>query len=189
MSSSNPILGRRLPAILQYGIATLSVAAALLLSHWRPLHLEAAPVSLFLCAVMFSAWFGGMGPGLLAAALSAIAFYYSFLSPLYSFGAKAEEMPRFGVFVLSALFVGFLSVAQRWATQSLRVARDRLNETVEELKKANDALGTSEAYLTEAQTLSHTGSFGWNVSTGDLFWSDESYRIFGYERSFKPTLQ
>jgi len=39
------------------------------------LHLEAAPVSLFLCAVMLSAWFGGVGPSLLATSLSALAFY------------------------------------------------------------------------------------------------------------------
>jgi PAS domain S-box-containing protein len=45
-----------------------------------------------------------------------------------------------------------------------------------------------EAYLTEAQRLSHTGSFGWKVSSGELFWSDETYRIFEYDRSIKPTL-
>jgi PAS domain S-box-containing protein len=45
-----------------------------------------------------------------------------------------------------------------------------------------------EAYLTEAQRLSHTGSFGWKVSSAELFWSDESYRIFEYDRSIKPTL-
>jgi PAS domain S-box-containing protein len=45
-----------------------------------------------------------------------------------------------------------------------------------------------EAYLTEAQRLSRTGSFGWKVSSGELFWSDETYRIFEYDRSIKPTL-
>jgi transcriptional regulator with PAS, ATPase and Fis domain len=189
MLSSNPFLGRRLPAILRYGIAALSIVAAMLLSHWSLLHLESAPVSLFLCAVMFSAWQGGVGPGGLAVGLSALAFYYGFLYPLDSWGAKAGEMPRFIAFVLSALFVGSLSVAQRWATQSLRRARDDLNKTVQELQRTNEALGTSEAYLAEAQTLSLTGSFGWNVSAEDLFWSDESFRIFGYDLSVKPTLQ
>jgi transcriptional regulator with PAS, ATPase and Fis domain len=162
---------------------------AILLSHWPLLHLEAAPVSLFLCAVIFSAWLGGVGPGVLAAALSAVAFYYGFLSPFYSFGPKAGEMPRFVAFVLSALFVGSLSVAQRWATQSLRRARDDLNKTVQELQRTNEALGKSEAYLAEAQTLSHTGSFGWNVSSGELIWSEESFRIFGYDRALRPTVQ
>src|SRR5713226_4585629 len=45
-----------------------------------------------------------------------------------------------------------------------------------------------EAYLTEAQTLSHTGSFGWKPDTGDIVWSDETYRIFEYDRSVKPTI-
>jgi hypothetical protein len=90
---------------------------------------------------------------------------------------------------VSALFVGSLSVAQRRTTQSLRRTRDHLNETVQQLKRTNEALSKSEAYLAEAQTLSHTGSFGWNVSTGELFWSEESFRIFGYERRLKPTVQ
>jgi formate hydrogenlyase transcriptional activator len=45
-----------------------------------------------------------------------------------------------------------------------------------------------EAYLTEAQRLSHTGSFGWKPDTGEIVWSDETYRIFEYDRSVKPTI-
>ena len=45
-----------------------------------------------------------------------------------------------------------------------------------------------EAYLAEAQRLSHTGSFGWNPDTGEIAWSDESYRIFEYDSALKPTL-
>src|SRR5580700_239219 len=44
-----------------------------------------------------------------------------------------------------------------------------------------------EAYLTEAQRLSHTGGFGWRPDTGEVVWSDETYRIFEYD-SEKPTL-
>jgi DNA-binding NtrC family response regulator len=189
MRSSNPHLGRELQIARDYGAAILSVLVALLISRWPFLHLESAPVSLFLCAVMFSAWLGGVGPGFLATVLSALAFYYSFLPPLESFVAKPSHIPRFLVFIVSSLFVGSLSVAQRRTTESLRRTRDDLNETVQELKKTNEALGKSEAYLAEAQTLSHTGSFGWDYSTGDLFWSEESFRIFGYDRTQMPTLQ
>ena len=49
-------------------------------------------------------------------------------------------------------------------------------------------LRRSEVYLTEAQKLSRTGSFGWNVKTGDIFWSDESFRIFGYDKALSPTV-
>ncbi len=45
-----------------------------------------------------------------------------------------------------------------------------------------------EAYLAEAQRLNHTGSFGWKPDTGEVVWSDETYRIFEYERSVKPTI-
>ncbi len=45
-----------------------------------------------------------------------------------------------------------------------------------------------EAYLAEAQKLSHTGSFGWRPDSGEIVWSDETYRIFEYDRTSKPTL-
>jgi PAS domain S-box-containing protein len=47
----------------------------------------------------------------------------------------------------------------------------------------------SEAYLAEAQRLSHTGSFGWRVSTGEIVWSEETFRIFQYDRTMKPTVE
>jgi len=52
-------------------------------------------------------------------------------------------------------------------------------------KVAEQAIRRSEMYLAEAQELSHTGSFGWKVSSGEIFWSDETFRIFqcGPERS------
>src|SRR5260370_32687910 len=119
MPRSNPLLWLKPPAIWSYGIAVLSVLAVLFISWWPVLHLQEAPVSLFLCAVILSAWFGGAGPGLLATALSAFAFYYYFLLPIYSLAAKPEEIPRLLVFAVSALFVGSLSAAQRSAMESL----------------------------------------------------------------------
>jgi transcriptional regulator with PAS, ATPase and Fis domain len=179
---------REKPTIRGYVIAVFSVSAALLLSRWPMLHLEAAPVSLLLCAVMLSAWFGA-GPGLLSVALAALGFYFSFLPPADTFAAKPDQTARFLVFVVSSFFVGSLSAAQRRATESLRRARDDLRETVNKLEVTNESLIRSEAYLAEAQTLSHTGSFGWNISTGELLWSDETFRIFGCDKSVKPTLE
>jgi PAS domain S-box-containing protein len=46
-----------------------------------------------------------------------------------------------------------------------------------------------EAYLAEAQRLSHTGSFGWKPATDEHFWSDETFRIWEYDASTKITLQ
>jgi PAS domain S-box-containing protein len=50
-------------------------------------------------------------------------------------------------------------------------------------------LQRSETYLAEAQRLSRTGSFGWNVSSREIFWSDETYSIFEHDRALKPTLE
>jgi C4-dicarboxylate-specific signal transduction histidine kinase len=140
MPRSNPFLWPKPPAILSYSIAVLSVVAALIISRVPAVHLQDAPVSLFLCAVLLSAWFGGVGPGLLATALSALAFNYYFLPPVHSLGPKPEEIPRLVIFTVSALFVGSLSAAQRSATESLRRARDDLKVTVQELRSTNEAL-------------------------------------------------
>src|ERR1700730_6733069 len=58
-----------------------------------------------------------------------------------------------------------------------------------ERKRAEQALRQSEAYLAEGQRLSHTGSFGWRPSTGEIFWSEETLRIFEYDRATKPTVE
>ena len=58
-----------------------------------------------------------------------------------------------------------------------------------ELEKLNAALKISETYLAEAQRLSHTGSFGWNVSSGEILWSEESYRIFEYDPATRATIE
>ena len=126
--------------IWSYGIALLSVSSALVIAQWPPLRLETAPVSLFLGAIMITAWYGGIGPGLVATALSSFAFDYYFLPPIYSLVAKPGQIPRLIVFTLSAVFVGALSAAQRSATESLKRTRDVLREKVQELERSHEAL-------------------------------------------------
>ena len=75
----------------------------------------------------------------------------------------------------------------RLAPSVLRAMREA--EGRAERNKAEEALRRSEAYLAEAQRLSHTGSFGWNVSSGEVYWSDETYQIFEYNTMTKATLQ
>ena len=60
---------------------------------------------------------------------------------------------------------------------------------VTEHKRAEQALRRSEVYLAEAQRLSHTGSFGWTPSTGELRWSEEIYRILEYDPRIEPTIE
>jgi PAS domain S-box-containing protein len=62
-------------------------------------------------------------------------------------------------------------------------------EDVTERKRTEHALEQSEAYLAHAQELSHTGSFGWQVATGEIIWSAETFRIFGYDPATKANLQ
>jgi hypothetical protein len=57
------------------------------------------------------------------------------------------------------------------------------------LEVQEEKLQQSEAYLSEAQRLSHTGSFGWRISTGEVIWSEESFRIFQYDRTTIPTVE
>ncbi len=53
---------------------------------------------------------------------------------------------------------------------------------VTERKQAEEALRRNQAYLAEAQKLSHTGSFAYNPRTGKtLYWSEELFRIFGLD--------
>ena len=59
---------------------------------------------------------------------------------------------------------------------------------VTEHRVAEQAIRRSEAYLAEAQRLSHTGSFGWRPKAGQIVWSDETYRIFEYEHTVALTV-
>src|ERR1700747_522101 len=90
-------------------------------------------------------------------------------------------------------------MTQRRARKQPSEAPDILNARVAErtdaLEKANEELKAAQAelqrrwqYLAEAQRLSHSGTFGWKVSSGELIWSDETYRILGFTRETNPTL-
>jgi C4-dicarboxylate-specific signal transduction histidine kinase len=143
------------PVVLSYGLAILSVAIALFIASLLDTHLVSAPVSLFLCAIMFSAWFGGVRPGLFSVALSLLAFDYYFVTPLHSLVMEIKEVPRFIIFALSTLFVGLLSAAQRSATESLRDARDDLSRTVQELRRTNELLHAENIERHQAQEALH----------------------------------
>jgi PAS domain S-box-containing protein len=60
---------------------------------------------------------------------------------------------------------------------------------IDDRKQAEQKLRQSEAYLSEAQRLSLTGSASWNVASGEIVWSEETFRIFQCDRTTKPTLE
>jgi C4-dicarboxylate-specific signal transduction histidine kinase len=72
-------------------------------------------------------------------------------------------------------------------TSQLMTLNTELTHEVLQRQRAEAALQRSEVYLAEAQRISHTGSFGWDVSSGEIFWSEETFRIFEYDRSVQPT--
>jgi PAS domain S-box-containing protein len=179
---SSPLWWSLRGAMPPYLVAVLAVAAAAGAGLSVDRLLQSAPfVSLFLCAILLAAWVGGLGPGLLATGLSILSFDYFFVSPLHSFGFGLDGGLRVALFTIAALFVVWVSVAQKRTAESLRRARDDLRATVAELRR-------SETYLAEAQRLSSTGSFGWKIGTDEIFWSKETYRIMGFDETASPTI-
>jgi PAS domain S-box-containing protein len=182
---------------MSYCAAVLSVAVAIIAAELmtRLLHAEAIASSM-LCAVIFAAWFGGFGPALMTIAFALFALHYYLLPPINSFTWKHDffagdisEVPRLILFSITSLLVAFTISAQRKATKTLRLSSEKLQISIDDQKRIEAALLHSEMYLTEAQGLSRTGSFGWNVSSGEISWSDETFRIFECDRTTKPTLQ
>jgi K+-sensing histidine kinase KdpD len=159
-------------ALSSYAFAALVFAVALACVAGLGHLLQAAPpVSLFLCAIIFVAWFAGLGPALLVCALSILAFGYFYLLPLNSLTLASRDFPRIVLFGIASLFIAAVSAAQRRTAASLRGARDQLQGAVSELETLNAqlrrenaereaaeaALRRSEAYLDHAQQLSRTG--------------------------------
>src|SRR5579872_4673785 len=103
--------------------------------------------------------------------------------------------------VILALSIGLIAALSGWRrdrrllSESRKRSQDREAEGASALEKANENLKASQAdlqrrwqYLAEAQRLSHSGTFGWKVESGELVWSDETYRILGFARETNPTL-
>jgi PAS domain S-box-containing protein len=192
------------PSVVKSAVTLISVASAVSVAWllWNFLRSEAF-ASVFFCAIIFSAWFGGFKQGLLAVTISTLSFDYFFLTPPHSFYLDSSQQPRLIIFIASAFIICLLTASQRTTTESLRQARDDLSINVQELERTNKELRSenserkltqlelrrSQAYLAEAQRLSDTGSFGWKVASGELIWSDESFRILEYNRTTRPTVE
>ena len=85
-------------------------------------------------------------------------------------------------------------VASRWTLQhdgrGVPCATLETNNDITQRRQAEELVRKSQAqYLAEAQKLSRTGSFGWNIATGELFWSEEAFRIFECDPARAPTLE
>ena len=191
-------------AVLRYGLAFLTVAIALGLKlafqHFR------APFPYTTCSmfgVAITVWYVGARAGFFAAALSSVVAWYFVFEPVGS------ASPTYVVNHAVAVFLIAWICASRRRTERLLIqARSELEGKVEErtakLSRTNEELQTeifdrksaqenlrrSEAFLAEGQRISHTGSWSWNVPTGKVTWSEEHFRIFGFEpEKTEPSLQ
>jgi PAS domain S-box-containing protein len=103
--------------------------------------------------------------------------------------------------IILALSIALIAALLGWRRErtllfkSREGSQGRNAERTAVLEKANEDLKASQAdlqrrwqYLAEAQRLSHSGTFGWKVHSGELIWSDETYKILGFARQTNPTL-
>ena len=114
---------------VRYGVAVVAVALVLLLKlALDPLFVEhQSPFLMLAGAVMVAAWFGGLGPGLLATALGALSSDYFFLEPLHAFtplGKAFLPLLLFGV-LISALAQALVSARRRAEQSALEVQRQQ----------------------------------------------------------------
>lgn len=129
-SKSKKIFAGSRERLLHYGIALLSVALALGTTLLLNPYLNPMPAALFYAAVMVSAWYGGLGPGLLATVLSTLAINYFFFKPLYpqSITNLSRLVPLI-VFMLAAGLISSLNESRRTAQQKAEASLKSLRES------------------------------------------------------------
>lgn len=145
--------------VWRYGLAVLAVGVALLITRSLEYYTDITP--LFYAAIVVSAWFGGMGPGLLAVILAELSIDYYFVAPLYTLGVGPKPLSFLVVFGFLAVLTSWMSSRRRRAEEGLRQARDeldrRVQERTKELRQANDTLREREAELTHVTRVMTIG--------------------------------
>jgi PAS domain S-box-containing protein len=121
-------------AASSYGAAVLSVIAALCIARWLDIQYGYEPLTPFLCAILFSAWFGGAKPGALALVLSLTAFHYYLLMPRHPLEAEMN-LSRLILAALTGLFIVLMSAKQRNAAAALRESELRLRQIAENIRE------------------------------------------------------
>ena len=174
----------RLPAVCQFNsfLVILSVVFAVLISFaalWITFHLRDKKTAIGWEKLAGAVGMGAAIPVMHYTGMAAASFTPSGMPTDLSHAVSISTLGTGGIAAVTFVVLGLALltawVDRRFATQTLELQEEKLQET--------------EAYLSEAQRLSRTGSFGWRVSTGDILWSEESFRIFQYDRTTKPTVE
>ena len=128
------------------------------------------PMCLYLILIVFLSLRASFLSSTIVSIVAIACLDYFFVPPLFSFRVSDEsDTVAFITFLISA------AVITRLVSRVGVLMKEKLKQT--------------EAYLSEAQQLSHTGSFGWKVATGEIFWSEQTFRIFQLDRTDKPTIE
>ena len=179
-------------AVPRYGLAVLSVAVAVVLTH--PLADVMDTIPLFYAAVIISSWYGGRWPGLLSVLLATLAVDYYFVTPFNRLNLTIADLPHLAAFAVLALIVSFLSIARQRAEGSLREARDELEakviERTADLKQINEELKMEiaerkrvEGVLRERANLldlTHDTVFVRNMRDVITYWNHGAEEQYGW---------
>src|SRR5262245_33307176 len=132
----------RRPALLAYAIAPATVGAAFLLTWLLWSALRTDPLILFFGAVVVTAWFGGLGPSLVATVFSVLLADYYFVQPYYTLDLGLTDAAELLIFVTLALIISSVTNARRHAEDALRDSNERLEQAV---AAAEEARGHADA--------------------------------------------
>ena len=180
-----------------YAVAGVAVVfVALLGAALRP-YLERSNFILFAAPVALTAWYGGRGPALLATVLGLLGADIVFLKHTRFFLPSVDnDFVAAAAFVVVSLTIVHMSTllrnaraeAQRNAsalqaqTEELEQQTQEAQTLSEELEEAHEELkNRAQSQLAEAQSLARLGSWEWDIEHDTIKWSDEMYRLFGFE--------
>ena len=151
---------------------TLTVISVTAIVSALDFNLPIAICALLLIIVLLSL-FSSIASAAIFSVVAVVCLNYFFVAPLYSYAVDApQDFMALAAFLTSSLVTSTLI---------------RRNRTLGQVQSAQAHQIDLANYLAEAQKLSHTGSFGWDVSSDHLIWSDETFRIFGVETTITPS--
>jgi signal transduction histidine kinase len=136
-------------AVWPYAVAILAVAAATLVRMaLDPLVGTQVPAATYYFAVFFAAWYGGMGPSILALALGFLSAAYFFCEPRWSFAMHVVEVQvEMGLYVIVGLSSVYLSELMHSARRRAELNAARLREQQELLQnEIQDRIWAQNAY-------------------------------------------
>ena len=164
----DPIRREHFMPVIRYGVAVVSVLVTCVLSSGLRDVFQGTPPALLFCAIIFSGWFGGFGPGLLASVLSITVIEIYFRQPFpYHASGGAADIPRLAVFLIAGVFASLVCDRQRRDAEALRLARDELEGKVEArtaaLTTANKRLTVEVAERTRTELELQRLNRAWRV--------------------------